>query len=57
MTDKHIPINTFKSALEKGGGKYGIGILNEKIEETPKEGLIFFFQVSGSRFLDSKIDQ
>ena len=35
--DKHIPLEIFKTALEKDGGKYGIGMLNEKMEEPPKE--------------------
>ncbi|AWV98489.1 heavy metal translocating P-type ATPase [Arcticibacterium luteifluviistationis] len=31
----HIPLETFKAALEKEGGKYKIGMLNEKMEEVP----------------------
>ncbi len=33
--EKHIPLETFKTALEKDGGKYGIGMLNDKMEEKP----------------------
>ena len=33
--DEHIPLETFKTALEKDGGKYGIGLLHEKTKETP----------------------
>ena len=35
--DKHIPIETFKAALVKDGGRYSIAMLNDKIEEAPKE--------------------
>lgn len=34
---KHIPLDTFKAALEKDGGKYQIGMLNETLEEKPKD--------------------
>ena len=33
--EKHIPLETFKTALEKDGGKYSIGMLNDKMEEKP----------------------
>ncbi len=31
--EKHIPLETFKNALEKDGGKYTIGTLNEQMQE------------------------
>ena len=34
--DEHIPLETFKTALEKDGGTYGIGMLNDKMEAKPK---------------------
>jgi len=33
--EKHIPLETFKTALEKNGGKYRIGMLNEKMADEP----------------------
>jgi len=38
--EKHISIETFKTALEKGGGNYGIGMPDETMEEKPKENHI-----------------
>jgi Cu2+-exporting ATPase len=35
--EKHISLETFKTALEKDGGKYGIGMLNETMETKPTE--------------------
>ncbi len=35
--DKHIHLEIFKAALEKDGGKYGIGMMNDKMEEKPIE--------------------
>ncbi len=32
----HISVETFKTALEKDGGTYGIGLLNETMEAKPK---------------------
>jgi len=34
---KHIPIETLKDALEKDGGKYSVGMLNETMVEKPKD--------------------
>lgn len=33
--EKHIPVETFKDALEKDGGGYSIGTPDEKMEEKP----------------------
>ena len=33
--ETHIPLEILKTALEKDGGNYGIGMLNEKIESKP----------------------
>lgn len=38
--DSHIPLATFKKALEKDGGTYGIGLLDEKMAEKTKEKVI-----------------
>jgi len=35
--EQHIPLATFKAALENDGGKYSIGMLNETMVEKPKE--------------------
>ncbi len=35
--DEHVPIETFKDALKNDGGTYGIGMMNETMEEKPKE--------------------
>ncbi|MEO7175530.1 MAG: heavy metal translocating P-type ATPase, partial [Saprospiraceae bacterium] len=35
--DKHVPLEDFKAALKNDGGTYGIGMLNETMEEKPKE--------------------
>jgi Cu2+-exporting ATPase len=35
--DQHIPLETFKVALENDGGRYSIGMLNETMIEKPKE--------------------
>jgi len=37
---KHIPIEVFKTALQKDGGKYSLGMLNETLVEKPKEKTI-----------------
>ena len=35
--EKHIPLATFKAALDKDGGKYGIGMPNEKMDVKPQK--------------------
>jgi Cu2+-exporting ATPase len=35
--EEHVPLQTFKTALENDGGKYRIGMLNEVMEEMPIE--------------------
>ncbi|MFB0908612.1 MAG: heavy metal-associated domain-containing protein, partial [Spirosomataceae bacterium] len=37
VIEKHIPLQVFKTALQNDGGKYQIGMLNEAMEEIPKE--------------------
>ena len=34
--ESHIPLESFKTALEKDGGTYGIGMLNDKMEVKSK---------------------
>ena len=34
--EKHIPLENFKAALEKDGGRYDIGMMTETMEEKPK---------------------
>ena len=37
---EHIPLETFKAALEKEGGQYDIGMLNEKMEKVASKSSI-----------------
>jgi len=38
--EKHVPLETFRDALEKDGGKYSIGMVHELMVEKPKEAHI-----------------
>ncbi|MDI1235747.1 MAG: heavy metal translocating P-type ATPase [bacterium] len=38
--DEHISLDTFKSAMEKDGGKYSIGMLQETLKQKPKSTIV-----------------